>query len=1462
MHYIIKTFFRTSLFFLITVSTTYSQSFSEGNWYFGTSGRGIQFSKNTGNPELVTISALNQGGGAVASNPYTGTILFYTDGNRVYESTNNLMFNGAGLNANTNGNQAAAICNLPGSSDKYYIFTNTASFNTPGTIEYTIVNMGATGNSIFPAPGLGEIDVTNKNMATGITNASEAMIIIPNANEDGFWLVTHENGASNYIVLPIDNTGAIGAPVVTPLGNISIAANITHNSLSDTLAVSPQGQNEDVELVFFDRTTGSLSNVFPITGTSNTDFATEAIYDTEWSNDGSKLYISRHGDTVLDVGNIYQYDVTNNTLSPILPTNIFRSYGLQMAPDSRIYHLYQQTNGGDFLLGRINFSDSLFSNPSFTYESSLLNTANLRSKQFSSFLPPYDFGLTLNFSTSFGAGLGCLNSQIIFTPILKNVAGDTVNIDRAFWDFGDQIGTSNNIIPIYSYTDANILTPTVSLTVKSGGQTYNFTNTISLNDFQVQIQMTSDTTFCTEDFPPPYNTNTNEDSKVTANINGNYTSLNWFGPGGELSKFQGNPSLIADSAGYYYVVVGDANGCSTYSGVNVKEYGAAEQRANIWYFGQNAGIDFNNGAVAINDSRMNTIEGCSAISDRNGQIILYTDGVNVYDKEHNQITNNGIGGNQDATQSALIVPFAGDETLYYIFTTEEVYGTYKYQLKYSVFDLKKNNGTGALITENVLIFSPSTERITASGSWLIAHEFGNNTFRAYPLTVTGIGEPVYSNIGITHDFANKEFGQGYMELGVNNRVIVAVSNGTDQNYLEIFDFVDTTGVLTNYRQIDMADNGAVGQVYGIEASSGGNKLFASVINGGNSQLFEYFFDSLDNVYFRQSINASGQIGAIQRGPDGQVYMAINNSNQLGTITVNEDTTQNSILDPTAAPFNLAGGTTSTLGLPNFIQSISTPGLTPTMTVMNGCPGDVLNFTATGTDPIDDFRWNIVRDSDGRVVASSSSQNPSFSGIDQPGTYTATVLIYNHCVNSPDFRIIMPFEIYTPPAFSIQNVTPITDGCGAANGGFDINVTTSGAFNYVVLGPVSSDATNQAGPKTISIGSLSAGAYNVIITDVINGCSTTISQGLSDPTPFSSTYATTNTDCAGQGGSVIVTLTGSVGGNSIKYSLVNQATGQLLTPDGSGTHDTSTSMSFTISNVPEAVYSLQLEDNSAPTNCSEFTTDINVTSPPDTELTLPLEASACGVTSITVDYTTNSTTGITINGPANTNLSQTSITFGAPGIYTVTALGDGVTNCDFSQEIEIIFNDVTPSPLQPQYIICPEDPRPGFSSATLTSSTDFISAVWYDEMGNSLNGQSGYSVYADSLVVGVPGTVIGEFINAFGCVTRDTVLIVEDCQPRIVAPNAFRPGSNIGNNQSFSIYHLFVSRENFSVFIYSRWGELVYQSNDVDFVWNGGFNDDFTNPLPAGTYAYIMNYVDENKPESGQKQQRGGVLLVR
>lgn len=61
----------------------------------------------------------------------------------------------------------------------------------------------------------------------------------------------------------------------------------------------------------------------------------------------------------------------------------------------------------------------------------------------------------------------------------------------------------------------------------------------------------------------------------------------------------------------------------------------AQGEANIWYFGNKAGLDFNSGSpVALTDGQIESEEGCATISDANGHLLFYTDGVSVWDKNN------------------------------------------------------------------------------------------------------------------------------------------------------------------------------------------------------------------------------------------------------------------------------------------------------------------------------------------------------------------------------------------------------------------------------------------------------------------------------------------------------------------------------------------------------------------------------------------------------------------------------------------------------------------------------------------------------------------------------------------------------------------------------------------------------------------------------------------------------------
>src|SRR5579871_2366198 len=134
----------TFIFFLVTIAiASHAQNLAQHNWYFGNSKNAIRFNRATNIAYSVTDKAIpfGTGGSAVATDPATGDLLFYTDGSRVYNAFHSLMPTGTGLLGNISANQPVVICPVPSDSTKFLIFTNNANFTTGGSIAYSIVDM-------------------------------------------------------------------------------------------------------------------------------------------------------------------------------------------------------------------------------------------------------------------------------------------------------------------------------------------------------------------------------------------------------------------------------------------------------------------------------------------------------------------------------------------------------------------------------------------------------------------------------------------------------------------------------------------------------------------------------------------------------------------------------------------------------------------------------------------------------------------------------------------------------------------------------------------------------------------------------------------------------------------------------------------------------------------------------------------------------------------------------------------------------------------------------------------------------------------------------------------------------------------------------------------------------------------------------------------------------------------------
>jgi len=108
---------------------------------------------------------------------------------------------------------------------------------------------------------------------------------------------------------------------------------------------------------------------------------------------------------------------------------------------------------------------------------------------------------------------------------------------------------------------------------------------------------------------------------------------------------------------------------------------------------------------------------------------------------------------------------------------------------------------------------------------------------------------------------------------------------------------------------------------------------------------------------------------------------------------------------------------------------------------------------------------------------------------------------------------------------------------------------------------------------------------------------------------------------------------------------------------------------------------------------------------------------------------------------------------------------------------------------------------------------------------------------------------------FGCAAIDSITVFVSPETILNLPNAFSPGSGTSINDELKILKRGLATLNYFK-IFNRWGQLVFQTSDINKGWNGQYNG---KPQPLGSYVYVI----DASTISGQKfYKQGNVTLIR
>ncbi len=496
------------------------------------------------------------------------------------------------------------------------------------------------------------------------------------------------------------------------------------------------------------------------------------------------------------------------------------------------------------------------------------------------------------------------------------------------------------------------------------------------------------------------------------------------------------------------------------------------------------------------------------------------------------------------------------------------------------------------------------------------------------------------------------------------------------------------------------------------------------------------------------------------------------------------------------------------------------GTTAQVSCPGGSDGTATAFVTPATGPIT-FEW-----SNGQTTQTATGLSA--------GNYWCYASTANGCF---DTIYVTVSEI---PAMVLTMTNIVDANCYTiANGQATVNVTQgTPAYSYSWTGSTASAAT------ALDLG---VGLHTVTVTDM-NGCIQTLDVTINEPAPLDITFLTQDTMICSED-AILLSAIGAGGSSTYTYTWTEDGL-----PIGNGS-------SLTVDPINSGtVYCVTLSESCGSpttTECMTITFPLEIipnTVPDFSQRCLPGDfvfsnLSTNGVDVATTQYIFSTGESFTVN-----SLDPLPHTLPTPGTYTVDLIVTSIHGCLYFGHFQDIV-EVTPLPTAD--FTMSKSPLTWFETTVQTNDISLGNIAdysWFSQGATNLihNNGSAMITYPE----GVMGTYYITLIvtTNLGCSDSVTYPIQVVSDIIFYAPTAFTPDDD-EHNQVWMFYVEGIDKANFELTIHNRWGEVVWETHDVNSYWDGFYNGQKVQP---GIYTWKAWYKEL---DTDGKNEKSGIINV-